>query len=37
MSDKPVESGKKIISESAGDRAQREDTELTNFRKLAGI
>ena len=37
MADKPVETGKKVISESAGDRAQREDADLTNIRKLAGI
>ena len=32
-----VETGKKVISESAGDRAQREDADITNIRKLAGI
>ena len=37
MSDKPVTSAKQVISEAAGDRAVREDAELTNFRKLAGI
>ena len=37
MADKPVASGKKVISEAAGDREVREDAELTNFRKLAGI
>ena len=37
MADKPVASGKKIISEAKGDRDQREDAELTSFRKLAGI
>ena len=37
MSDKPVTSTKQVISEAAGDRAVREDAELTNFRKLAGI
>ena len=29
--------GAKILSESGGDRAQREDADLTNIRKLAGI
>ena len=29
--------GKKIISEAKGDRSQREDADLTNIRKLAGI
>ena len=37
MADKPVETGKQVISESSGDRAQREDADLTNIRKLAGI
>ena len=37
MADKPVASGKKIISEAKGDRDQIEDAELTSFRKLAGI
>ena len=37
MSDKPIETGKQGISESSGDRAQREDADLTNIRKLAGI
>ena len=37
MADKPVETGKQVISEAAGDRAQREDADLTNIRKLAGI
>ena len=37
MSDKPVASTKQVISEAKGDRDQREDAELTNFRKLAGI
>ena len=37
MADKPVETGKQVISESKGDRAQREDADLTNIRKLAGI
>jgi hypothetical protein len=29
--------GKKVISEAKGDRPQREDADLTNIRKLAGI
>jgi hypothetical protein len=29
--------GAKVLSESGGDRAQREDADLTNIRKLAGI
>jgi hypothetical protein len=29
--------GKKVISEAKGDRSQREDADLTNIRKLAGI
>jgi hypothetical protein len=37
MSDKPVASTKQVISEAKGDRDQREDAELTSFRKLAGI
>ena len=37
MADKPIETGKQVISESSGDRAQREDADLTNIRKLAGI
>ena len=37
MADKPVQTGKQVISEAAGDRAQREDADLTNIRKLAGI
>ena len=37
MADKAVETGKQVISESSGDRAQREDADLTNIRKLAGI
>ena len=32
-----VAKAKKIISESSGDRAQREDADLTHIRKLAGI
>ena len=37
MADKPVVSEKKVISEAAGDRAKREDADITNIRKLAGI
>ena len=39
MSEKPLASVKetKVITEASGDRAKREDAELTNFRKLAGI
>ena len=37
MSDKPVASTKQVISEASGDRAKREDADLTNIRKLAGI
>ena len=37
MADKPVETGTQVISESSVDRAQREDADLTNIRKLAGI
>jgi hypothetical protein len=37
MADKPVASTKQVISEASGDRAQREDADLTNIRKLAGI
>ena len=37
MSDKPIVSQKKVISEAKGDRETREDADLTNFRKLAGI
>jgi hypothetical protein len=32
-----VSKAKKVISESSGDRAQREDADLTHIRKLAGI
>jgi len=32
-----VAKAKKIISESSGDRAHREDADLTHIRKLAGI
>ena len=37
MADKPVVSEKKVISESAGDRRQREDADINSIRKLAGI
>jgi hypothetical protein len=37
MADQPVETGKQVMTESSGDRAQREDADLTNIRKLAGI
>ncbi len=37
MADKPVETGKKVISESAGDRETREDADINSIRKLAGI
>ena len=37
MADKPVVSEKKVISESAGDRQQREDADINSIRKLAGI
>jgi hypothetical protein len=38
MNDKPVASVKaKVLSESGGDRAKREDAEITNMRHLAGI
>jgi len=38
MADKAVtKEGAKVLSESGGDRAQREDADLTNIRKLAGI
>jgi len=37
MSEKPVASVKQVISEASGDRAQRDDAEITNIRKLAGI
>ena len=37
MSDKPVASTKQVISEASGDRAKREEADLTNIRKLAGI
>ena len=37
MSDKPIATQKKVISEAKGDRAKREDADLTYIRKLAGI
>ena len=37
MADKAVQGKAKVLSESGGDRAQREDADLTNIRKLAGI
>ena len=38
MDDKStVTTAKKVISEAKGDRSQREDADLTNIRKLAGI
>ena len=38
MADKAVtREGAKVLSESGGDRAQREDADITNIRKLAGI
>ena len=37
MADKAVKGATKVLSESGGDRAQREDADLTNIRKLAGI
>ena len=39
MADKPIASVKetKVITESAGDREVREDADLTDIRKLAGI
>ena len=37
MAERPIASTKQVISESKGDRAQREDADLTNIRKLAGI
>jgi 23S rRNA U2552 (ribose-2'-O)-methylase RlmE/FtsJ len=39
MTDKPIASVKetKVITEAKGNREQREDAELTSFRKLAGI
>ena len=37
MADKVVPGKAKVLSESGGDRAQREDADITNIRKLAGI
>ena len=37
MADKPVETGKQVMTESSGDRAQRDDAEITDIRKLAGV
>jgi len=37
MADKAVKETTKVLSESGGNRAQREDADLTNIRKLAGI
>ena len=37
MADKAVPGKTKVLSESGGDRAQREDADLTHIRKLAGI
>ena len=38
MADKAMtKEGAKVLTESGGDRAQREDADLTNIRKLAGI
>ena len=37
MADKAVPGKAKVLSESGGDRAQREDADITNIRKLAGI
>ena len=37
MSDKAVKETTKVLSEDSGNRAQREDADLTNIRKLAGI
>jgi len=37
MAEKPVETGKKVMSETKGDRAQREDADITNIRILAGV
>ena len=37
MSEKPIVTQKKVISEAKGDRSEREDADLTNIRKLAGI
>jgi len=37
MADKAVPGKTKVLSESGGDRAQREDADITSIRKLAGI
>ena len=37
MADKAVQGKTKVLSESGGDRAQREDADITSIRKLAGI
>ena len=37
MADKAVKETTKVLSESGGNRAQREDADITNIRKLAGI
>jgi len=37
MSEKPVASVKKVMTEASGDRAKREDADLTYIRKLAGV
>ena len=37
MSEKPIASTKQVISEAKGDRQVREDADLTDIRKLAGI
>jgi hypothetical protein len=37
MADKAVPGKTKVLSESGGDRAKREDAEITNMRHLAGI
>ena len=37
MSEKPIATQKKVISEAKGDRAEREDADLTYIRKLAGV
>ena len=37
MNEKPIASGKKVMTEASGDRAKREDADLTYIRKLAGV
>ena len=37
MSEKPIATQKKVISEAKGDRSKREDADLTYIRKLAGV